>query len=364
MRRFLVLITVVVTVLGLTVPAFAQPVNDDLGNSTLVDILPFEASLDTTEATIEPDEPIGPDGECPPRHTTVWYALTLGASQSVAVDTGGSDYDTTLAVYTGTDYNDLSLVACNDDTLLGGLQSALSFDADAGATYLIQVGSFGEGGEAGGNLMLSIDEPGKATGKPVIFKSQFKGLLADAFIEEFEETTGTFRSAFVNLIDGQSNEGGKPSKFSSLIVSEFTETIDEVAEVVTVVEWFGFADLSHDQFAIDKKLKTAWVDADITLEGSECTFSFDEGEPECESLGSVEATAGLTWDGFGGTSKSRFSEKSSFDGVRVRFSSSFTTRQADVSGGVSNGFSIDFSEAFGSLNQQSSGEFVMIRGLN
>jgi hypothetical protein len=359
MKRFVIPVTVVLAVMALMAPAFAQPTNDDLTAATEVTGLPFTETLDTTDATVEPGEPVEGDEFCPPRGSTVWYALTLDTTQPVSVNTAGSDYDTTLAVYTGSGFGDLSLVDCNDDTFFG-LEAAVTFEAEAGVTYLVQVGSFG--GDFGGLLQISFAEPGKTTGKPIIFKSQFRGLIADAFIEEFDETTGAFSFTSVNLVDGQSHEKGKPSKFSSLFVSTFEETFDEEEGTFRFTEWFGFADLSKDQFAIDKKLKSAWVETDLVLFGQTCTGSFEFEEFECIDHGSADVTADVVWDGVGGISKSQFKEKSTFDGVRIMFRDKSSSRNADVSGGVTGEIAIDLSDSFGSLSSQTTGDFIMIRG--
>jgi len=359
MKRFLIPVTVGLIVMALMAPALAQPAHDDLAAATGVTALPFTETVDTTDATVEPDEPIEGEEVCPPRGSTVWYALTLDTTQPVSVSTAGSDYDTTLAVYTGSGYGDLSLVGCNDDTFFG-LQASLTFDVEAGVTYLIQAGSFG--GDFGGLLQISFDEPGKTTGKPIIFKSQFRGSIADAFIEEFDETTGAFSFTSVNLVDGQSHETGKPSKFSSLFVSTVEETFNEEEGTFTFTEWFGTVDLSNDQFAIDKRLRSAWVETDLVLFGQTCTGSFEFEDFECTDLGSADVTADVIWDGVGGISKSQFKEKSTFDGVHLLFRGKFSSRNADVFGGVTGDIAIDLSNAFGSLNNQSTGDFIMIRG--
>lgn len=357
MKRALVLCTVVIMGLSIAVPAVAQPGNDDMAAATEVTVLPFADVVDTTEATTEPEEPVEEEDFCPPRGATVWYALTLETSQQVTINTAGSDYDTTLAVYTGTDFSDLDLVDCNDDTIIG-LLAALTITADAGVTYLIQVGAFG--GDFGGELRISIAEPGRATGKPLIFKSRFKGSFADAFTEEFDEETFSFKSA--SLVDGRSSVGGRPDRFVSLFVSEFVETFDEANETFTFIEWFGVADLSPGQYEIDKKLRTAWVLTDMILQGVTCTGGFDEVEFECTDLGTAEVTVDMTWDGVGAVERTRFQEKSTFDGIRTRFRGSLSFRNADVTGGWSGERSADMGEAFGVIGSQTTGDFVMIRG--
>lgn len=360
MRPFRVLVTATAALLLLTSPAIALAANDDLAGATTVTALPFSDSLDTSGATVETDEPTG-DGFCPPRNATVWYALTLDSTQTVSIDTAGSGYDTTLAVYTGSGFGDLALVDCIDDTFFGA-QAALTLDVEGGTTYLIQVGSFGD--NPGGPLEISIAEPGRTNGKPVIFKNNFKGLFADASIQEFDETTGTFSYTGAGIVDGQSQQTGKPSKFSSLFVSSFTETFDEDLGTYTYTEWFGFAELSRDEFSIDRRLRNARVATDLTLQGQTCTGSFDEeGETfECTDLGTINVTADLTWMGVGGVQRSQYRESSTFDGFRLMFRGSFSSRQANVSGGLTGDVSIDFTGAYGSLGNQTSGDFVMIRG--
>lgn len=359
MRRSVILVAAVAVILTTAVPALAVPVNDDLGDASAVTALAFSDSVDASDATVEPGEPVDGDDLCPPRSSTVWYEVTLETSQQVAIDTSGSDYDTTLAIYTGSDYGDLSLVDCNDDTFFG-VQAALSFAAEAGVTYLVQVGSFGDG--PAGMLQVSFDEPGKTTGKPIILKSHFRGSSADAIIEEFDEATGAFSFTGVFLIDGRSQSGGKPSKFSSLFVSTFEESFDEVEGTFTFTEWFGVAELSKDQFAINKKLTSASVLADVTLQGQTCTGTFEDEEPECTDLGLAEVMVDVSWEGTGGIEKSQFMEKGSSEGVRFMFRGKTSTRSADVEGGVSGDLVIDLSDAFGSLTTQTTGDFIMIRG--
>jgi hypothetical protein len=128
-------------------PAYAQPpANDDFDAAVAFTDLPFEATADTVETTRADDDPscIGDDGN------TVWYSLTLSTTTEVAIDTFGSDYDTTLSAWAG-ERGSLELVACNDDT--GSLQSRILFVAEAGVTYHLMVGSFPE--TSGGNLVLT-----------------------------------------------------------------------------------------------------------------------------------------------------------------------------------------------------------------
>jgi hypothetical protein len=155
LRAFVVAALSLGLVLAGSSPAAAQrPPNDDFANAILFQALPFQASADTSQATRAADDPscVGDDGN------TVWYALRLGAAREIAVDTFGSNYDTTLSAWTGS-RGSLTRVACNDD--YGGLQSRIRFTAQAGVTYYLMVGSFP--GTTGGHLELH----GRALPPPV-----------------------------------------------------------------------------------------------------------------------------------------------------------------------------------------------------
>ena len=62
----------------------------------------------------------------------VWYQFTAPVAGLLIVDTFGSDFDTGLAIYTGS-CDALTEVACNDDT--GGVTSQVILPTTAGATY-------------------------------------------------------------------------------------------------------------------------------------------------------------------------------------------------------------------------------------
>jgi hypothetical protein len=148
-RTALLLLAVPALLLLAASPAIAQPpANDDFDSATVVPGLPFTDQLDTTEATTAADDP-----DCFGQGATVWYSFTPTTDLRVDANTLGSDYDTTLSVYTGTP-GALTQIACNDDAA-GSLQSRVRFDATAGETYFFMVGSFGGG--PGGNLTFNLD---------------------------------------------------------------------------------------------------------------------------------------------------------------------------------------------------------------
>mgnify|MGYP003382428206 CR=1 FL=1 len=75
---------------------------------------------------------------------TVWRRFAVDEPSRVVIHTYGSEVDTALAVYTGSRLNALTRIAFNDDAPVTGgeaTSSLVSFDAEAGRTYSVQLGS-------------------------------------------------------------------------------------------------------------------------------------------------------------------------------------------------------------------------------
>jgi subtilisin family serine protease len=91
----------------------------------------------TVDATKEPGEP---DHAGNVGGASVWYQITPAASGTATIDTIGSDFDTLLAVYTGTSVSALTEVASNDDIeMFFNVQSRVQLPVTAGVTYRIAV---------------------------------------------------------------------------------------------------------------------------------------------------------------------------------------------------------------------------------
>jgi hypothetical protein len=83
---------------------------------------------------------------------SVWWTWTAPSSGRVQIDTIGSNFDTTLGVYTGGSVSSLTTVASNDDGGGNGT-SKVTFNAVRGTTY--QIGVDGYSG-ASGNITVHI----------------------------------------------------------------------------------------------------------------------------------------------------------------------------------------------------------------
>jgi hypothetical protein len=150
MRRqgaLIVATTVFVVGLWATPAVAAPPPNDRQSGAIAIGALPFTASQDTAEATA------GGPQFCSSR-ASVFYSFTPGVTQRVQIDTIGSDYDTTLAVYRRTSTGDVRAIRCDDDRF--GLASGVRFRAIAGRTYFVMVGRCCSNvGGGGGQLVLT-----------------------------------------------------------------------------------------------------------------------------------------------------------------------------------------------------------------
>ena len=135
----------------ITVNVAPLPVPDNDAFDGAVEIPGAAAQLTGTivNATGQAGEPDHVGVSAP--FASVWFRWTAPASGPVTIDTCGSGFDTTLAVYTGSAVDALTEVASNDDepeldcgAEATGRESAVTFDAELGVTYAIAVDGYGE----------------------------------------------------------------------------------------------------------------------------------------------------------------------------------------------------------------------------
>jgi outer membrane protein assembly factor BamB/subtilisin family serine protease len=121
-----------------------RPFNDDFAARARLSGANVRVRSSNTGGTRESGEPAhaGFDGG-----SSLWWQWTAVTNGLVTFDTVGSEYDTLLAIYTGSDVNGLSLVASNDNSPTGGTTSRISLTVSSGTTYVIAVD--GKNGAAG-----------------------------------------------------------------------------------------------------------------------------------------------------------------------------------------------------------------------
>jgi hypothetical protein len=119
------------------------PLNDNFANRLTLTGAQSQSSGFNLAATLEPGEPNPPGSQL---DATLWWSWKALGSGPAVIDTSGSDFDTGVAVYQGGSLASLNLVSQDDDigTLPDGtfsFASRVTFNAQGGTTYQIQVGS-------------------------------------------------------------------------------------------------------------------------------------------------------------------------------------------------------------------------------
>jgi hypothetical protein len=113
--------------------------NDDFADATVLDSASGSTAGSNTGATGEAGEPNHADASLPLE--SAWWTFTPPADGTLHVDTIGSSYDTTLALYTGSAVDALTEVAANDD-FSEFVQSGVDLAVTGGTTYSIAVDGF------------------------------------------------------------------------------------------------------------------------------------------------------------------------------------------------------------------------------
>jgi subtilisin family serine protease len=131
-------------------PATAGLANDDFANRTIIPGAGGTVTGRNISATGVGGEPAHTPFSAPA--ASVWWTWTAPATGRAVIDTLGSNFDTSLAVYTGNSVSALTPVAANEDAG-GGPQSRVGFPCSAGTAYAIAVDG---AGAAEGNITLHL----------------------------------------------------------------------------------------------------------------------------------------------------------------------------------------------------------------
>lgn len=155
--------------------ATAQPTNDTFANATTISGLSGSTDANNTGALTESGESVSiitdDNAFGVSVGASIWYSWTAPATGNVTFNTFPTNntppYDTVLAVYTGNSLGNLSLVGGNDDApgVTNGT-SLVTFYANAGTTYFIEVAGFNSPPVAQGDTSLnwSTTVPGFSAG--------------------------------------------------------------------------------------------------------------------------------------------------------------------------------------------------------
>ena len=120
----------------------ARPTNDNFANAVGLGGVSGGVTGTNVWATREPGEPAMQAGFTSDK--SIWFAWAAPATGPATFETAGSNFDTTLGVYTGSAINSLSTPSCptgcqNDDVNSSLRTSRVQFNAVAGTFYYINV---------------------------------------------------------------------------------------------------------------------------------------------------------------------------------------------------------------------------------
>jgi subtilisin family serine protease len=237
--------------------------NDNFANRIVLSGLPVSTTGSNIGATEEPQEPSqsGPIN-------SVWWSWTAPTSGTVNINTIGSNFDTYLSVFTGSDLPNLTLIGANDDGG-GNLTSLVSLNATAGTTYQIAVDGYFS---ATGPIALNIVVPPPPN---------------DNFANQIALTGETATTKGTNI--GATGEVGEPAQ-SGVINSAWWSWTAPSTGIYNI-------DTRGSNFDTYLSVFTGSDLPNLTLLGAN-----DDGGGNLASLVSLNATAGTTYriavDGF------------------------------------------------------------------
>ncbi len=135
--------------------SLASPLpNDDFADATVIPSLPFTDSGSNVGATIEADEVLPSCGTESPQEGSVWWTYTADEEGALTIDTGDSDFDLVLSLWTGSEHP-LESLGCTDSDA-GGVVDVMSGD-----TYHIRISGYDgdDVGEIGLHVSLAPPDP-------------------------------------------------------------------------------------------------------------------------------------------------------------------------------------------------------------
>lgn len=151
-QRLAAAVAAALTMVAITgTPALAAPPsNDAYGGAEVIAAVPFNTSLDTTEATTDADDAeMNATCGAPAMDASVWFTFTSTTDQAYLADASASDYSTGVFVATGAP-GSFEVLACGP----GGA----AWQATAGQTYsILVIDDQADGGGNGGTLELTLD---------------------------------------------------------------------------------------------------------------------------------------------------------------------------------------------------------------
>jgi hypothetical protein len=196
---------------------------------------------------------------------SAWWYWTAPTTEVYNIDTRGSNFDTFLSVYEGSDLPNLTLRGQNDDGA-GNLASLVSLDATAGTTYRLAVDGYSSGT---GQIQLNVAPLAPPT---------------DDFVNRIALTGDSANSTGTNI--GATEEVGEPAQSGPINSA-----------------WWSWTATSSGFFQVDTIGSNSGGNSDTYLsaftgnavDNLTLVAANDDGGGNYDSLVNVNATAGTTY---------------------------------------------------------------------
>ena len=211
----------------------APPANDGFASASQLSGANATGSVGIGAATKEAGEPNHADDA---GGHSVWWRWTAPSSGQVTVNTCASNFDTLLAVYTGTTLGSLTPIVSNDDALTGcpgrGAASRASFATVAGTTYRIAVDGF-NGATGNASLALNLVVPDTTPPETTIREGAATGPTTADPTPQFDFSSSELNSSFECSVDGsvfttcatpQNVEGETRASFTASALADGSHT--------------------------------------------------------------------------------------------------------------------------------------------
>jgi len=213
-----------------------------------------------TRETGEPDHYITnpPDSDFWVGDHSVWYSWTAPFSGSTSIDTCTANIDSILAVYTGSQLNNLTRVTDNNnhpDCPAGTFGSKVTFNAAVGTTYRIAVGD--AGGARENTFTLRVDyAPTVSSVKPPKRRS---GNVIVQFSESMDPQT---------LMQNAADPVGQPSTSTTIVLLKgaSASTIQVSAKVSCTDSTCKTVTLNPDARLAKRKKYTVKIEGVVDIE--------------------------------------------------------------------------------------------------
>lgn len=234
--------------------------NDNFADAYSLEGVPANAAGDNIGATRETGEPwhFSSTGS-----RSVWWRWVAPFTGTASINTTNSNFDTVMAVYTGTAVNALTRVA-SDNNSGGNLTSRITFNATEGTTYMIAVAG---NGSAGGNISLSLSQ----TTVPTI--SSFSPSAGQPGVQV--TITGFNFSGATEV-----RFGGVPASFSVVNANQIIAVVPEGAGFgqISVTSAFGSA-TSTSWFSVSRRASVPVATPDRSVIGQLSSVSGSASSP-------------------------------------------------------------------------------------